>query len=515
MRQLERNNAHFWFVAIAFLGSLLLFFLRYGYNFGGADHDELLSLVYKIQDPQLFSKDAFFTSSFDLSNVRFFSTYFFLFFSHLFGNEGAALFIYLLAWLSIVTSLYFITYYFTKSQWASALTVIVSLALTHKNTLGHNDFVYIQYTPEMLAWALCTWGIYFALDRKTLPLSALFLGIATLIHPVLGLAHFMLWLIWQAFLQMRNLRLLFLPSILYLAFALYVLIPQLLNATQNPTTIFQLITQIRLGVHFNFSIFGWTLVIKFFILTVIGGIAWVMVWGELMASYRKQIRIFLLLIVGLCVFAFLASLPIFATTPFYKFQFWKLTVWFKFFMVMGLVYAVLFWSWNHTHAIANAPFFCAVLFVLCGATLYGIQNHHFYLTHQYQGSQTHLSTHLGQMEAWISKNTPKEALFVIPPSQTTFRTFAQRSVYVTWLAFPFAQKEMIEWKSRMDVLTQLPNTLRWTASKTDEAFYTVHNQKWNLLKAQTQANFLLLERPKTDIRPLKPVKQIGNWVLVK
>lgn len=524
MRQLQRSTPNFWFILTSIIASLSLFFWRYSYNFGGADHDEILSLVYKLQDPSLYSKDVFFNNPFDLSNVRFFSTYFLNFFSLFFGLESATLFLYLGSWIAISTALFKIAEHFTKSQWTAALSVIATLVLTHKSTLGHNDFVYIQYTPEMLAWAFCTWGVFCSLERRFLLISAPLFGIATLFHPVLGLAHFILWVIWQSIQNNRNLKLLFLPGLVYLAFALYVLVPQVLMSNQNPAAVFRLITEIRLPVHFNPAFFGLPLVIKFGVITLLGLLGWATVWGELLVAYRKQLRLLWILIFTLCAVAFLASIATFSGLSVYKFQFWKLSVWLKFFMITGIIYALLFQVWNSTQAAANPIFFLFLVCIFAGFTYYEIQQPNNFLADKYQ-PKAHLASDLGKMEQWIAAKTPKDALFIVEPGNTTFRNYAKRSVFATWLAFPFTEKGMMEWKNRMDILTGLSDNVRWSAAATDEAFYNIHKGKWDVLLKETNAQFLLLSTkiPQNSLQKvasrslqtqnLQPLKTIGSWTL--
>jgi len=54
---------------------------------------------------------------------------------------------------------------------------------------------------------------------------------------------------------------------------------------------------------------------------------------------------------------------------------------------------------------------------------------------------------------YIAHNVPSNALFLTPPNWGGFRLFARRAILVDWKSFPFDEKSMIDWRSRiLDVL---------------------------------------------------------------
>ena len=55
--------------------------------------------------------------------------------------------------------------------------------------------------------------------------------------------------------------------------------------------------------------------------------------------------------------------------------------------------------------------------------------------------------------SWIKMNTDKESLFLIPPNIASFRLDAERAVVVDYKAFPFNDKEIKEWISRINEVT--------------------------------------------------------------
>lgn len=51
--------------------------------------------------------------------------------------------------------------------------------------------------------------------------------------------------------------------------------------------------------------------------------------------------------------------------------------------------------------------------------------------------------------AWIRKHTPRDASFLIPPGQDSFRLMARRAVFVDWKCCPMKGSEVLEWQRRM------------------------------------------------------------------
>ena len=50
---------------------------------------------------------------------------------------------------------------------------------------------------------------------------------------------------------------------------------------------------------------------------------------------------------------------------------------------------------------------------------------------------------------WISRNTPKQALFLADPSQADFYVYAQRAELVSWKSAPQSAAELLEWYKRI------------------------------------------------------------------
>jgi len=50
---------------------------------------------------------------------------------------------------------------------------------------------------------------------------------------------------------------------------------------------------------------------------------------------------------------------------------------------------------------------------------------------------------------WISKNTPKKAIFLVDPTESDFYVYAQRAMFVSWKSSPESAPEILEWYKRI------------------------------------------------------------------
>lgn len=99
-----------------------------------------------------------------------------------------------------------------------------------------------------------------------------------------------------------------------------------------------------------------------------------------------------------------------------------------------------------------------------------------------------------QFEAykWIEKNTPQDALFLIPPEMGDFRLQTNRATVVDIIALPFGAKNLVDWYARLEVVSQTssPNNKRQVI----EGYRLLTSEQFADLQAEFEVDFALLHR---------------------
>ncbi len=92
--------------------------------------------------------------------------------------------------------------------------------------------------------------------------------------------------------------------------------------------------------------------------------------------------------------------------------------------------------------------------------------------------------------------TPTDALFAIPPSVSTFRTFARRAVVANYAAFVFTDADMQRWFVRlMDVAPIDPPPTGYGVKPVLDAAYHSHSaDEWRRLQSGYGIDYALVER---------------------
>lgn len=117
---------------------------------------------------------------------------------------------------------------------------------------------------------------------------------------------------------------------------------------------------------------------------------------------------------------------------------------------------------------------------------------------------------------WIEQNTPRDAVFIIPPTQEDFRMKASRAVVVSW-TIPKDSEAMVEWDRRM---TEVCNTdtsqyrsgnTRFERDCSNNFHNLTENQVMNLSKAYN-ANWILT---KNDSYTFTEETTVGEYHIYK
>ena len=134
----------------------------------------------------------------------------------------------------------------------------------------------------------------------------------------------------------------------------------------------------------------------------------------------------------------------------------------------------------------------------------------------------HAATDLFRAEDWIRRSTPKDALFLVPPGTTSFRSHALRSVAINFKPTTFRDDAMHVWLARLRTVAPAPlpprsggrAALRAWREALDPAYYAHTTAEWAALAETFGADYALVDRSQTPTPPAgTPVYQAGVWAV--
>ncbi|MFH1055301.1 MAG: DUF6798 domain-containing protein [Candidatus Altiarchaeota archaeon] len=114
---------------------------------------------------------------------------------------------------------------------------------------------------------------------------------------------------------------------------------------------------------------------------------------------------------------------------------------------------------------------------------------------------------------WVKVNTPKDAVFIIPPHLYTFRIGASRAVFADSFSRPFTDEGIIDWSSRMKQFAKNFDTrLGYDLSNDLKAGYNSTNTlEFERIGKTYGASYVLTEKPK--VLEIDPVFENEKYVL--
>jgi len=179
--------------------ALLVFSGKFGYFFGQGDQDEFIPYLLRLLDPGLYPKDWFINQQIEFFNVRTYFVWLVFPIAKILTPASAIQIIYCISFLSISLAIYCLSLRILKNRPLSLLAPVTILSLSHKWTLGSNDFVYSMLVPEMLSWPFAIWAI----DRivnKSYIIAGVLLGVASWFQVLVGVQSAFIWTIVLAIL---------------------------------------------------------------------------------------------------------------------------------------------------------------------------------------------------------------------------------------------------------------------------------------------------------------------------
>ena len=521
-----RGRAGWW---IALVGAL--FYARFGYAYGVGDHDEMIPQLLRMLDPSLFSTDWYLQGESGRVTVR---TAFLLALRALavpFGVEGGVFALWLLVLAGVTAGVYGLALRLTEQPVVAAVAAFGAVVVTPLWALGGNGLMASLLVPEPLAWALAlpAVGLFMAGRRWT---AGALLGVAGLFQLLVGtLTVGALGLVWlweiaaeperrQRWLAELGRAVGF--GLVYLAVASPIFLPTALaqagpavdGARADGLSTFYVIAQLRQPHHYLFLQFGERALAQVALLVVAGGGAFV--WLKRRGALRHSdfVGRLLVVIAALCGVAVVGTegLEILFVA---KLQFYKLTV-LAAVLLVTLICAALVdvlpsnWTEKAAQALASPWGWAVAVAAVAVVSVMGMNGWK-------NGPAQHRASDLYAVERWAARETPPDALFLIPPSETTFRVGARRSVAINWKPTPFRDAAMHERLARLRTVAPgapLPRLGTAWPDTLDAAYHRNTRADWQRLAATWHADYALVDLDQLATPPADSAAfRQGRWAV--
>lgn len=514
------------------LGIALAHFWRWGYAYGNSDHDEFLPQVLHLLDDDLFTRDWFVQSQAEGVTARTAFVWLLRVLCLALPLPLTVALIHVVVLLAIIRGVYRLGYTLVLDGLGAALGAFAATVLVPYWTLGHNALTYGSLVPEAVGWALTLPAIrLFVEGRRLWP--AVLLGVAGWFQALVGIQAVMvlgLVALWEALAE-RSPRQLEQAAGFGAVFALVaapILVPILLTPP-DPTaeavarfSEFRVLAELRVPHHYLFGSFGWGAYVRFGLMVSAGLAAFVALRRRGRLRHAAFVGRFLAVIAGLCLFAFVFTeiVPVLFVA---KLQLFKLTV------LATTVLALLVAAWVAT-ALPERLHYLATRGLAMRWAGWGMVGVGVLLTVALVVADigrpvarffpsAYARSDLAGVERWVRTHTAEDVLFLIPPSNTTFRTHARRSVVVNFKPTPFQEGTIHVWLDRLLDVAPAPLPERGGLAfveTLDIAYAANAPADWARLARRYGAEYALVETDRTTHPPsAAPMIEVGRWAVYR
>ena len=509
---------------------------RIGYGYGTGDHEEILPQLMRALDPSLFPRDPYLLSEDAAFSVRF-------------------AFVHLVRAVAVVVPLPVAVFALTVASWlgvcwagarlslalvapgpvatgrqraAAALAVLAAIATVHW-TPGGNAVISRTLVPESLAWTPVLLAVE-AFARGRTYRSAVLLGVAGWLQPLIGLqVGLLLGLVglWRMADGAPGPALRWAVGFgaLYAAVAAPVLVPTLLTqvGTAPPDdglTTFYITAYLRQANHYLLFSHHPMEGVRFAAVVAAGlaGAAVLARRGVPMPRRRFTVRT-LAMVGALCV-VYVAGTEGAESLAVAKTQLLRLTVLAKWLLLTWAASAAVAllpgrWAWPpRPWGWAAAVGAAAVTVAMATA---GVGRP----AAVWRPAQ-HARTDAFRAERWIAGHTPRDAVFLVPPNTTSFRSHALRSVAINYVPTTFRDDAMHAWLGRLRTVAPAPLPAGGFAARQawrdglDPAYGAHTPTEWARLARTFGADYALVDLAQTPTPPAgEPVYRAGDWAVFR
>jgi hypothetical protein len=516
-----------WVALLALTGHLL----RFGYGYGAGDQDELIPSLLHLLDPALFTQDWLVQTVTSGVNVRTFFLWLVALPSLVLPPWLAVALLWGGVFVALGYGVYGLAYELLRDRAAAALGVLVALVVTVKWTLGANSVAYDALVPEGVAWALAVPAITLFLQRRWLGAGAL-LGAASWFHLLAG-AHAALVLGAAGLVRAgltaevhgdklrRDAADLVRFGGAFVLVSLPILVPVVLDQFAAPVPMeatpspFYIHAVFRNPFHHLASTFGAEAHLRFWPVVALGIAAGGWLRRRERLRHGGTLAIGAVCIALLCAVAvvFVEVVPV---TLVAKLQFFKLTVLVTLvasILLSGALVAVLPGALRRFgESLLNRHWSgLAVVLVLLGTVLaLGVRGEGRFGA--LLSPVHHTQTPLGEIEAWAQAETDADALWAVPPSVSTFRTYARRAVVANYSGFVFSDRDMRRWFLRLMDVAPIPPPPTGEGIKPalDAAYHAQSAADWQRLRRSYGAAYALVARDAATL-PFEVAVENERW----
>ena len=506
---------------------------RLGYAYGTGDHEELLPQLLRVLDPTLFPRDPYLLAEAQHFSVRVGFIALLRGLCLVMPPPAAVFVLSIAAWAGVCWAAYRLSHALVPSRPAAALAVLATL-VTAFWTPGGNEIAFTALAPESLAWTPCLLAVE-AFARGRLLWAAAFLGMAAWMQPLMGLqVGLLLGLValWQAAdgEPARALGRAAGFGALFFVVAAPVLVPSLLTQTgaapvpADGLSTYYVTAELRQPHHYLLFSQPVSVLVRFALVVMagLGGLAVLRRSGAVRAQHvRFAVR--MLVVVTVLVAFYVAMTEGAGSLTVAKMQFFRLTVVVKLVLLAwasGALVALLPTAWQ---AFAERLFDrralgWAVALAVVGVTV-AMAAGNVGRPGAKWGPGVYARSDVAAAERWVREATPRGALFLVPPSTTTFRSHALRSIVVDHKSTPFRDAAMHERLARLRAVAPAPLPARggpdWQAAL-DSAYHAHTPPAWAALAARFGANYALVDESATPAPPSgSPAFRSGHWAVYR
>lgn len=516
-------------IPLAVLAALFgVYTLRFGYAYGSGDHDELIPSVLALLDSRLFTRDWLIQTVLDGVNVRTAFVVGLALVGRLVPLGVAVAVLHGVVWCATAAGVYALGWEVARSRLAAALGTALALVIVPTWAIGGNALVTPTLLPESIAWALALPAVVGWLRGRWVAAGVL-LGLGAWVHLLVG----GLVGLWLGLVMLRRsvdardtvrIRDAVRFGVAAVVAALPILVPVALDqasagADPSGPSPFWVHAVFRNPWHHLFFSFAPGQQVRFWGVMALGVAAFVALRQRGRLRHAASVaRLWLVaLALGVVAVLFVEVWPVEAVA---KLQLLKLAVPSLLLaaLMIGAGAAALVpdaWRARASAIWARASVGLGVaavglVAIGMGGGLRGLGPY----ADRFQPF-TQPATDLGRIEAWAQRETPTGALFVVPPSASTFRTYSRRAVVITWNGFVFGDRAMQVWADRLLEVAPIAPPPRGSDPRAalDRAYAAQTPGDWLALASRYGADYAVV--PDSVRLPFPVAHREPGWAVVR